>query len=460
LGISTFTGSLRSEVNLIEAYTASLKGQAIVSSSQQIKDYIAFVSNDATSSMTASYATMAGLAMSVYTPSGTANRILYQAAGGAFSSTTTDSNFQWNAGSSTLSVGSLSILSSGRLQSSIDNTNNISLHDGTLGIIKITNAGTDRITINRNPDTIVLSGSLVVDSNNPASVHQITGSVNVTGSMILSGSLRVNGPLRTNIISGGLDVNGGITGSLMATNGVVSSSAQITNYYKFAETGSANTFYGNQTFSSSLLAVNGDGISINRIGGQPYAFFKRDSSDLGSIYGKTGGGLLLYNVSTAVITVNSDNTTTFADNIIMANGKGIDFSANSNAAGMTSELLNDYEEGTWTPTIVAASGTYTTLTNQRGTYTKIGRQVTVQFYFIVSDKGTGTAGAQITNLPFTVKSTSAGDQYVGSMINTSTSVISSVIAGQNDTIAGIYKYDGTDPITATQGNAGSLTYFV
>jgi hypothetical protein len=132
--------------------------------------------------MTASYATMAGLAMSVYTPSGTANRILYQAAGGAFSSTTTDSNFQWSAGSSTLSVGSLSILSSGRLQSSIDNTNNISLHDGSLGIIAITNAGADRITINRNPNTIKISGSLIVDANSPTAIHQITGSLNVSGS--------------------------------------------------------------------------------------------------------------------------------------------------------------------------------------------------------------------------------------------------------------------------------------
>jgi len=42
LGISTFTGSLRSELDLIEAYTASLKGAAIVSSSQQIIDYNTF----------------------------------------------------------------------------------------------------------------------------------------------------------------------------------------------------------------------------------------------------------------------------------------------------------------------------------------------------------------------------------------------------------------------------------
>jgi len=42
LDISTFTGSLRSEVNLIEAYTASLKAAEIVSSSQQITNYYKF----------------------------------------------------------------------------------------------------------------------------------------------------------------------------------------------------------------------------------------------------------------------------------------------------------------------------------------------------------------------------------------------------------------------------------
>ena len=43
-----------------------------------------------------------------------------------------------------------------------------------------------------------------------------------------------------------------LIGSLLSTNGVVSSSTQITNYHKFAETASANTFYGNQTLSGSL----------------------------------------------------------------------------------------------------------------------------------------------------------------------------------------------------------------
>jgi hypothetical protein len=54
-------------------------------------------------------------------------------------------------------------------------------------------------------------------------------------------------------LSGSINLNGSLTGSILADNGLVSSSQQITNYYKFAETSSANTFYGNQTISGSLV---------------------------------------------------------------------------------------------------------------------------------------------------------------------------------------------------------------
>jgi hypothetical protein len=72
--------------------------------------------------------------------------------------------------------------------------------------------------------------------------------------------------------------------------------------------------------------------------------------------------------------------------VISTAGKGIDFSANTHAAGMTSELLNDYEEGTFTLTDSgvkdAVSGTWTFVS---GKYTKIGRQVTINAIF----SGTG-----------------------------------------------------------------------
>jgi len=92
-----------------------------------------------------------------------------------------------------------------------------------------------------------------------------------------------------------------------------------------------------------------------------------------------------------------------AGNLVMGtSGKGIDFSATSNGSGTTtSELLNDYEEGTWTPTVegssAAGSGTYTV---QQGTYTKIGNLVTINVW-IHWTAHTGTGDMLLASFPFT-----------------------------------------------------------
>ena len=87
--------------------------------------------------------------------------------------------------------------------------------------------------------------------------------------------------------------------------------------------------------------------------------------------------------------------------IIGTSGKGIDFSITSSGSGtMTSELLADYEEGTFTPTYygVSTAGT-TTFTAQTGRYTKVGNRV--DFALIVAwSAATGTGSGQIGGLPF------------------------------------------------------------
>jgi hypothetical protein len=86
-------------------------------------------------------------------------------------------------------------------------------------------------------------------------------------------------------------------------------------------------------------------------------------------------------------------------------GKGIDFTANTPAAGMTSELLNWYETGTWTPTYTAGSGAFTTLTYaaQTGVYTRIGNVVYIKCEIRTSNVVLGTASGllRIVGLPFT-----------------------------------------------------------
>jgi hypothetical protein len=80
-------------------------------------------------------------------------------------------------------------------------------------------------------------------------------------------------------------------------------------------------------------------------------------------------------------------------------GQGIDFSATPGTG--TSELLNDYEEGTWTPVLTFNGNSIgITYSTQRGRYTKVGRAVTVHFEISLSSKGSSTGEAWITGLPF------------------------------------------------------------
>ena len=67
-------------------------------------------------------------------------------------------------------------------------------------------------------------------------------------------------------------------------------------------------------------------------------------------------------------------------NVVVPNGNGIDFSATGDASGMASELLDDYEEGTWTPVLSTSSGTAATYGSQQiGKYVKIGDLVHIYF---------------------------------------------------------------------------------
>ena len=98
-----------------------------------------------------------------------------------------------------------------------------------------------------------------------------------------------------------------------------------------------------------------------------------------------------------------------SDNLIQGTAaKGINFTANTPAAGMTSQLLNWYEEGTWTIGVAfggASVGiTYGSFT---GYYTRIGSLVTVTGYCTLTNKGSSTGAATITGLPFTATNNAA-----------------------------------------------------
>jgi len=101
-------------------------------------------------------------------------------------------------------------------------------------------------------------------------------------------------------------------------------------------------------------------------------------------------------------TRSGDQTILNGNLVIGTAGQGIDFSAEPNAPGMTSELLDDYEEGTWSPSLNFSGGTTGIAGTQTGIYIKIGSMVYVQCAISLSNKGSSTGSAVITGLPFAV----------------------------------------------------------
>jgi hypothetical protein len=82
--------------------------------------------------------------------------------------------------------------------------------------------------------------------------------------------------------------------------------------------------------------------------------------------------------------------------VVGTSGQGIDFSATPGTG--TSELLADYEEGTWTPTDGSGAGLSFTVTN--ATYTKVGRLVTANFA-ITYPATASVSTCRVNGLPFT-----------------------------------------------------------
>ena len=107
-------------------------------------------------------------------------------------------------------------------------------------------------------------------------------------------------------------------------------------------------------------------------------------------------------VATGALTVTGDATLSTGNLIPGTAAKGVNFTANTPAAGMTSQLLNWYEEGTWTPEVSFAVNTGVTIfapqTNAK--YTRIGRQVHVQGRVTMSSIGVAVGTMYLATLPF------------------------------------------------------------
>jgi hypothetical protein len=84
-----------------------------------------------------------------------------------------------------------------------------------------------------------------------------------------------------------------------------------------------------------------------------------------------------------------------------ASGAGITFPTTQSASS-NANTLDDYEEGTWTPTVFIGATEVTSYHFQNGSYTRVGRIVHANCWVRVNNKGAGTGVVSIRGLPFNI----------------------------------------------------------
>jgi hypothetical protein len=244
------------------------------------------------------------------------------------------------------------------------------------------------------------------------------------------------------------------TGQLSIKNQISNGSTPVSSY-------AATNGVDGQNFLNGYYAVNSDGL-----GSYPRYL---DIVSVGSPDGSNGGSNIRFftnpiaNNSPAVerMRITSDGYVR-----LTTSSGGIQFNGDTAAAN----ALDDYEEGTWNLGVrFAASTVGITYSSQGGTYTKIGRQVTVNGFFTLSNKGAAVGQAVLTGLPFTSGNTTGNYTAATLRINSVSSTGTAMgLLNINDTTIGMESVTAagvlTDITNANFANNStvilSLSYFV
>tara|TARA_R100000951_G_scaffold101356_6_gene92807 strand:+ start:4527 stop:5717 length:1191 start_codon:yes stop_codon:yes gene_type:complete len=177
-----------------------------------------------------------------------------------------------------------------------------------------------------------------------------------------------------------LQVNSGGAGNIVRFTDGTNANAVI-------KTSGSTTTFGPDTTNSLVLQTNSvERVNINTSG---LAQFKSSGIGAGSqVFQVIDDGATLFQIRA------EDGNVSFPQS-----GAGIYLGV---TAGTASNLLNDYEEGTWTP-IFQSGGASFGYSSQGGTYTKVGRLILASFRLALSGSPSGTTSNSVVvgGLPFT-----------------------------------------------------------
>ena len=214
--------------------------------------------------------------------------------------------------------------------------------------------------------------------------------------------------------------------------------------------------FNRKTSDGNIAEFRKDGTTVGSIGNRFGAMYVHSPD------GANGSGLRFYNGTIQPCESNgndSDNDTNLGQsnsrfkNLYLSGGVYLGGTGAAN-------YLDDYEEGTWTPTITASSSNPSiTYAVQSGQYTKIGQMVNLHFYIRCTAFSGGSGDFRISGIPFSATSTSgfrAGNvsPYYRYITNNGASIV--IYIYETASFLSLTKYSDADQWDTTV-NVGEVT---
>jgi hypothetical protein len=168
----------------------------------------------------------------------------------------------------------------------------------------------------------------------------------------------------------------------------------------FTSSNDAPLYLNRTTSDGTIVDLRKDGSLVGSIGSYAGLYTNIGTSDVGLMFNTGAQAIIPHNMST---NAPRDNAIDLGQNGIRWKDLWLSGGVYLGGTG-AANYLDDYEEGTWTPTLLGTTSnpTFSSITNTTGYYVKIGNMVHVTYYsssIVFTSAGSGTS--QIGNLPFT-----------------------------------------------------------
>jgi hypothetical protein len=273
-------------------------------------------------------------------------------------------------------------------------------------ILQFITASTERMRIDS-------SGNVGIGTSSPTSKLTVDGAFSITGQGRSTTGWAVSADGSTFTPSGLNAIPNYGTGYITSTSfttlaGFGGASFYTNQLERMRIDGSGNVGIGTASpasFGSPLSIYLAANPTLAIVSGNANAYLRLYSTSDNNMYlTNTGGAMTMNTANTERMRIDSSGkllvgvTSATSGGGVLQVSNGITFPATQSASS-NANTLDDYEEGTWTPT--DGSGAGLSFTVNSATYTKIGNTVRVSFYGSYPTTA-NTNGASMSGLPFTV----------------------------------------------------------